>query len=75
MQTTDIMHSISHLPVSQRMLIVEYIIRSIRYEEKQHPLEKAADCLYEDYLNDNELTIFTQLDCEDFYAKVIGYEK
>jgi len=38
-------------------------------------LEKAADCLYEDYLNDNELTIFTQLDCEDFYAKVIGYEK
>ena len=66
MQTTDIMHDISRLPKSQRMLLVEYIIRSIRHEEKQ-PLEKAADFLYSDYLNDKELTIFTQLDCEDFY--------
>jgi hypothetical protein len=65
-QTTDIMHNISRLPKSQRMLLVEYIIRSIRHEE-QAPLEKAADCLYEDYLNDRELTVFTQLDCEDFY--------
>ena len=65
-QTTDIMQNISRLPVSQRMLIVEYIIRSIRYEEQQ-PLEKAAERLYKDYLNDKELTVFTQLDCEDFY--------
>jgi hypothetical protein len=65
-QTTDIMHNIDRLPVSQRMLIVEYIIRSIRHEDKQ-PLEKAADLLYSDYLNDKELTIFTQLDCEEFY--------
>jgi len=66
MQETDIMHNISRLPKSQRMLLVEYIIRSIRHEE-QSPLKKAAECLYEDYLNDKELTIFTQLDCEDFY--------
>jgi len=66
MQTANIMHNISRLPISQRMLIVEYIIRSIRYEE-EHPLEQAADCLYADYLNDKELTIFTQLDYENFY--------
>jgi len=48
------------------MLLVEYIIRSIRHEE-QPPLKKAAELLYENYLNDKELTIFTQLDCEDFY--------
>jgi hypothetical protein len=48
------------------MLMVEYIIRSIRHEEQQ-PLEKAVACLYAEYLNDKELTIFTQLDCEDFY--------
>jgi len=48
------------------MLLVEYIIRSIRHEEQQ-PLIKAVECLYEDYLNDRELTIFTQLDCEKFY--------
>ena len=66
MQAADIMHDISRLPVSQRMLIVEYIIRSIRQEEQQS-LEKAAERLYTDYLNDKELTIFTQLDCENFY--------
>ena len=66
MQTTDIMQNITRLPISQRMLLVEYIIRSIRHEEQQ-PLEKAANSLYSDYLNDKELTIFTQLDCEDFY--------
>jgi len=66
MQAADIMHDISRLPVSQRMLIVEYIIRSIRHEEQQS-LEKAAERLYTDYLNDKELTIFTQLDCENFY--------
>jgi len=66
MQETDIMHDISRLPKSQKMLLVEYIIRSIRHEE-QPPLEKAVESLYDDYLNDNELTIFTKLDCEDFY--------
>jgi len=65
-QAADIMHDISSLPKSQRMLLVEYIIRSIRHEE-QTPLKKAAESLYEDYLNDRELTIFTQLDCEEFY--------
>jgi len=65
-QTTDIMHDISSLPKSQRMLLVEYIIRSIRHEE-QPPLKNAADCLYEDYLSDKELTVFSQLDCEEFY--------
>ena len=66
MQAVDLMHDISSLPKSQRMLLVEYIIRSIRYEE-QPPLKKAAERLYKDYLNDKELTVFTQLDCEDFY--------
>jgi len=65
-KTTDIMHNIDRLPVSQRMLIVEYIVRSIRRGEHK-PLEKAAEHLYEDYLYDKELTIFTQLDCEGFY--------
>ena len=66
MQATDIIHDIIRLPVSQRMLIVEQVIRSIRHEERQ-PLEKAAESLCADYCNDKELTVFTQLDCEDFY--------
>ena len=30
-------------------------------------LKKAADVLYNDYINDKELIEFTCLDCEDFY--------
>jgi len=30
-------------------------------------LKKAADLLYNDYKNDEELIVFTSLDCEDFY--------
>ena len=65
-QATDIMHNISQLPVPQQMMIAEYVIHSIRREEQQ-PLEKAAEYLYADYLHDKELTMFTQLDCENFY--------
>ena len=61
MQAANIMHNISQLPVPQRMLIVEYAIRSIRNEEQQS-LEKAAESLYADYFQDKELTSFTQLD-------------
>jgi hypothetical protein len=34
---------------------------------KEQPLETAAKRLYEDYMTDKNLTLFTQLDCEDFY--------
>jgi len=49
------------------MIIVEHIVRSIRYSEQDRSLETAAERLFDDYKNDKELTIFTQLDSEDFY--------
>jgi len=64
--TTDIMHNISRLPILQRRLIVDRIIYSIQ-EEEQYSLENAAARLYADYLTDRDLTVFTQLDCENFY--------
>ena len=51
----------------KRMFIVEQIIRSIRLNNQERTLETAAACLYADYKDDQELTAFTQLDCEDFY--------
>ena len=67
METSAIIQEIDHLPAYKRMYIVEQIIRSIRLNNQQKMLEMAADCLYDDYKNDKELTIFTQLDAEDFY--------
>jgi hypothetical protein len=67
METAAIIHEIDNLPEYKRMLIVEQIIRSIRLNNQERTLEMAADRLYADYKNDKELTVFTQLDCEDFY--------
>jgi hypothetical protein len=67
METSAIIHEIDNLPADKRMFIVEQIIRSIRLNNQDKALEMAADRLYSDYKDDKELTIFTQLDCEDFY--------
>jgi hypothetical protein len=67
METTQIINETGKLPIYQRMIIVEHIIRSIRHTEQDRTLEIAAERLYDDYTNDKELTIFTQLDGEDFY--------
>jgi hypothetical protein len=67
METVEIIQKIDLLPLTQRMLIVEKIIHSIREEEQKTILRKAADVLYNDYKNDKGLTDFTSLDYEEFY--------
>jgi hypothetical protein len=67
METVEIIQKIDSLPMTQKMLIVEKIIHSIREEEQKTILEKAADALYNDYKNDKNLTDFTSLDYEEFY--------
>ena len=67
METATIINELDSLPAYKRMIIVEQIIRSIRLNNQDKKLEIAADRLYDDYKNDKELTIFTKLDCEDFY--------
>ena len=66
MEASEIMRSVNRLSLPQQMLIAERIIHSIRKKE-QPSLEVAAERLCADYMNDENLTVFTQLDCEDFY--------
>jgi len=66
METLEIISNVDRLPLSQQMLIVERIIHSIRKRE-QPSLKTAVERLYSDYMTDENLTVFTQLDCEDFY--------
>ena len=61
------MTAIKKLPVGKRMLIVEKTLRTIREIETQKEMKRAADLLFADYKNDKELTVFTQLDHENFY--------
>jgi hypothetical protein len=67
MEAAEIIQKIDLLPLTQRMLIVEKIIHSIREKEQKTTLREAADALYNDYKNDKGLMDFTSLDYEVFY--------
>ena len=68
MEALEIIRNAGRLSVSQQMLIAERIIHSIRQKEQSSmSLAAAAEHLYSDYLTDENLTLFTKLDCEDFY--------
>ncbi len=67
METISILREIQNLPFRKQIYIAEWIIKSIRQREAKTQMEIAADKLYNDYKNDNELTVFTNLDFEHFY--------
>jgi hypothetical protein len=65
MQTAALLNQIYQLPFSDRMLIVERTIHSMRTETGA--LETAAALMSAEYRNNKELTAFTSLDVENFY--------
>ncbi|OFY63690.1 MAG: hypothetical protein A3H98_05730 [Bacteroidetes bacterium RIFCSPLOWO2_02_FULL_36_8] len=67
MQTVDIMQEIQRLPLNKKFYVVEETIKSIKKDELNHQMGLAVDELYNDYVNDKELTAFTTLDFEKFY--------
>lgn len=67
MQTTDIIKEINRLSRNQKIIVLEETIKLINKDEAKHSLEDAAEELYEDYLADKELTVFTSLDFQQFY--------
>ena len=67
MEVKSIVQEINRLPLNKKFYLVEETIKSIKCEETNYQLEFAADALYNDYVNDNELTAFTALDFEGFY--------
>ncbi|GAA3967144.1 hypothetical protein [Hymenobacter antarcticus] len=66
MTTALIIREISKLPWTERLLVVEKTLRSIR-QDKQRSLAQAVDALYQDYAADADLTAFTQIDVDSFY--------
>ena len=61
MSTSEIISEINKLPVSQRLTLIELTIKNIREEERKQRLSAAAEKLYDDYINDPELTAFSIL--------------
>ena len=66
MSTKEIIRAIKHLPVNERLMIIEAAVHTIR-NESNGMVQEAVELLYNDYKTDKELTSFTSLDMENFY--------
>ncbi|HEX30810.1 TPA: hypothetical protein ENG04_12095 [Candidatus Poribacteria bacterium] len=80
MTQTEILEELRKFTISERLTIIETALRLIREDlqqveqsltrsEKRRLMATAAKALLQDYATDDELTIFTTLDGEDFYAE------
>jgi len=62
MTNRQIVEEISRLPLSEKISIVEIILKDIKESQNDKSLVEGAKVLLEDYENDKELTAFTSLD-------------
>lgn len=67
MRTNEIIKEIERLPIEKRILVIEKTIHSIRLKEDKIKMKKAVNTLLHDYMTDKELTVFSDLDFENFY--------
>jgi len=67
MRTTELIKEIEKLPVQKRIFVIEKTLQSIRKNDENSQMKKAAEMLYDDYTTDSELTVFSDLDYADFY--------
>jgi hypothetical protein len=67
MKTLDLISEIKRLPINKRFFVVEETIKSIKEEELNQQIEFAVNELYNEYVNNTDLTAFTSLDLEHFY--------
>lgn len=79
MRQIEMVEELKNLPTTERLMVVEAALRLIREDlqqveqssvriEKGQQLAQAARALLPDYAPGGELTAFTALDSEDFYA-------
>jgi hypothetical protein len=62
MDSSEILHEITRLPLRKRIYVIEKAIKSIREQEELSRMEEAANVLLKDYQSDYELTAFTNID-------------
>jgi hypothetical protein len=67
MNTSELVAQIDGLPLQEKYYVLEKIVQSLKKSEEHQVLKVAANELYSDYAANKELTVFTLIDCEDFY--------
>ena len=67
MKSEELIKEIQKLPINERIYVIERSMHLIRKQEEEEQMKKAAEALLQDYLTDKELTVFTNLDFDNFY--------
>ena len=67
MNTNELLKEIERLPVNKRIYLIEKTLNSLRKSEDVNQMNLAAESLYSEYANNEELTAFTDIDFEEFY--------
>jgi hypothetical protein len=74
METQEILQSLPKLSINERLKIAEFALQLVNQQQKfltkeqqKYQLALAAITAIEDYANDGELNVFSDLDGEDFY--------
>lgn len=67
MSTTEILEQINRLTLTDKLFVVEKAMKDLLKENIDMQMSMAAEALEEEYRTNKELTIFSNLDAEDFY--------
>lgn len=67
MSTTEIIRELDKLPISERLQVIEQTLKKIRAAELYQQMTLAAEDLTDEYKVNKELTVFSDLDIENFY--------
>jgi hypothetical protein len=74
MTKTEILQALKQMTNAERLTIAKAALRLMREDwqsltpaEKEQQLAMSAELVFLDYLPGSELTVFTELDGEDFY--------
>jgi len=67
METREIIKQIVNLPIEDKLLLLERTLHSIREVNLKEKMNRAVSELYEEYTINKELTVFTEIDFENFY--------
>jgi hypothetical protein len=66
MKTQEIILEIKKLPVHLRKVIIREVISSVREDEGNDELYKAAENMAAEYRTNKDLTAFSEIDLDDF---------
>ena len=67
MSTSEILKEINHLPLNEKLTLLERAIRDIIKHNYEQKMSVAADAMENEYKTNKDLTAFTSIDMDEFY--------